>query len=162
MSINATAKSATADVWGTLAEADAYHANRLFNSEWTDATDATKETALKWSSSLLNLLNWKGLPTDSDQAQSQPRTSLTDRDNYAIDPDVVYEDMKNACFEYAWVLIKADTTKEADTTGLSKIKVAVIELEIDKTQKKKKIPTNVMDFIKPFIFSYGTSSVGKG
>ena len=162
MAINATAKSTTADSWLTLAEADSYHAGRLFNSEWTLATDEQKEIALKWSSKLLNLLSWKGYPTDSDQAQSQPRIDLKDRDGYAINKDVVYQDMKDACAEYAWVLLKSDTTKESDTTGISRIKVAVIELDINSIEKKKKIPTNVMDYIKPWVLNYSTSSVGKG
>ncbi len=162
MAIIATPKSPNADVWGTLAEADSFHANRLHNSEWTGATDAVKETALKWACTLLNKLEWMGRRTDELQAQSQPRYSLVDYDGYSIDQDVVYKDMKDASFEYAWLLIKGDATAEAATTGFTKIKVAVIELEIDKTDKPKKIPSSVMTYIKPWINNFGTLSVGKG
>jgi hypothetical protein len=162
VAIVATPKSPVADVWGTLAEADAYHANRLHNSEWTTATDATKETALKWSALLLNKLNWDGERTTEAQAQSQPRAYLHDRDGWYIDSEVVYKDMKDASFEFAWLLIKGDSTKESDTVGFSKIKVAVIELTIDKTDKAKKIPTSVTDMVKPWLIGFGTTSVGKG
>ena len=162
MTIDATPKSPNADVWGTLVEADAFHANRLHNSEWTGATDAVKETALKWSATLLNKLKWIGRRTDELQAQSQPRYGLVDYDGYTIDEDVVYKDMKEASFEYAWLLIKGDATAEAGTTGFTKIKVAVIELEIDKTDKPKKIPSSVLNYIRPWITGLGTSSVGKG
>ena len=64
MTITATPKSPNADVWGTLIEADAYHANRLHNSEWTGATDAVKETAMKWACNVLNKLNWVSIRTE--------------------------------------------------------------------------------------------------
>lgn len=162
MSIIATPKATNADVWGTLVEADAYHDNRLHNSEWTGATDATKETAMKWACVILNNLNWDGLRTEKLQAQAQPRTGLYDSDGYYIDADVVYLNMKNASFEYAWLLIKGDATAESGTVGFSEIKVAVIELKIDKLDKAKKIPQSVMDYIKPWITNFGTLAVGKG
>lgn len=162
MTITATPKSPNADVWGTLIEADAYHANRLHNSEWTGATDATKETAMKWACNLLNKLKWDGYRTEETQAQSQPRSGLYDADGYYIDVDVVYKDMKDASFEYAWLLIKGDATAESGTTGFSEIKVAVIELKIDKLDKAKKIPNSVMDFIRPWLSGQGILSVGKG
>lgn len=163
MSIIATPKSSTADVWGTLIEADAYHANRGHNSEWTGATDAVKEQHMKWACNLLNLLNWDGIRTEQTQAQSQPRNGLYGYDGWVIDADVVYKNMKDASFEYAWLLIKGDATAEAGTTGFSEIKVAVIELKIDKLDKPKKIPNSVMEFIKPWLTNYGSSlAVGKG
>lgn len=162
MTLIATAKGSTSDSWGTLAEADAYHANRLFNPEWGSASDATKETALKWACTLLNLLSWLGVRTEATQSQAQPRYGLKDRDGFYISSDTIHQEMKNASFEYAWILIKGDTTKESETTGISKIKVAVVEIQIDKSDQKKKVPNNVLDFIRPWLKNVNTSSVGKG
>lgn len=160
--INATPKDPNANAWVTLAEADAQHATRLHNAKWTGATDQVKESAIIWSCRNLNKLVWNGRRTTQEQSQSQPRVNLIDADGYYIDSDLVYKYMKEACIEYAFILIEKDTTKDPAQAGVKKMKVAVLEFEFDKTDIARKIPSSVINMISPWLTNSMTVSVGKG
>lgn len=113
VTIIATAGSATANSYITLAEADAYLEARSNVSLWDAASDATKNIALVESQRWLTVLGWLGLRSDTVQALAWPRQNVTDPDdpnyNY-FDSDEVPQRVKDAQSELALEFIKAGAT----------------------------------------------------
>ena len=137
--------------FSTLAQADSYHDARLHNSEWGTSDDATKQKALMWATRLLNAVYWAGSLKSTSQPLSFPRVGLSDKDFRSITSTEIPEFLINATAELAWLLIINDTTRASSTKGFSKIKVAVIELEIDKTDRNKSIADSVIGMISDYV-----------
>lgn len=57
----------------TVAEADAYFADRLDVAAWTDVVETEKSKALVTATSILDTLEWRGSVTDISQALAFPR-----------------------------------------------------------------------------------------
>lgn len=150
----------------SVAEADAYHATRLHNSTWTGAITATKEAAIIWATRNFDSLEWKGFRTVINQAHEFPRNMLfIDGGEYGYGSDALYNTfmfdsttipqfLKEATAEAAMWLIANDTTKNTGTEGIKRIKVDVIELEVDKTTK----PSWMDDSVRNMIWRYMKNS----
>ncbi|KKL57286.1 hypothetical protein LCGC14_2236940 [marine sediment metagenome] len=113
VAIVATAGSATANSYITLAEAETYMEGRSNISLWTAATDPTKNIALVESQRWLTNLGWLGLRADTVQALAWPRQDVTDPDDPnrdVFDSDEVPQRIKDAQSELALEFIKAGTT----------------------------------------------------
>ena len=143
----ATPGASDANSYLTVAEANAYHASRLFNDVWLNADDATKETALIWATRVLDREEWKGYRTEEIQALRWPRTSVYDRDGYYIADNVVPKFLKDATAELAFLLATADRSAETGTEGFKKIKVGPIEIELDSTDRVETISKEVYQMI---------------
>lgn len=136
MAIDTTPGGASADGYISLADAETYHANRVDNEAWDAADDPTKEQAIKNATMLLDLLEWKGTKTYEDGALRWPRDSVYDRDDLALDATTIPRFLERATAEWAFVLLRdGDTTAPPGSSGLSAVKVDVIELEFDTAQQ---------------------------
>ena len=93
--------------YGTYAEGDTYFANRLYVSVWTDATNADKTIALAEASMRMDRLKFAGILVDDDQELEFPRYYLDydGTDNGPEGDEVIPDDVQNACFEFALVLL---------------------------------------------------------
>lgn len=156
--IIATPGAVDANSYVTLAEADAYHGTRLFNSAWTGATQANRETALIWAARILDRENFLGYRTAESQSMRWPRVDVYDRDGYYINANVVPQFLKNAQSELAFLLVQADRTVESGTEGFKKIKVGSIELEIDGHDRVKAISPEINQMLTGYVES-GTRMV---
>ena len=135
----------------SLDDADIYHEMRLHVSDWTSASDDDKESAIMWASSLLDTtIDWSGSKVGSAQALRWPRTGVYDVDGYSLSSSAIPQFLKDATAEYARVLIADDITAVSDLAGFKKLKVDVIEMEMDKWDKASSIPPLVWDYIKPY------------
>lgn len=155
--IDATPKSPTANSYATLIQANTYHTDRLNNKEWTDADDATKETALIMATRLINALSFKGSPTTTTQKLKWPRTGIYTDDGVAIDSDTIPQFLVDATAEYAWLLLITDSTRESDTKGFKKLKVGPIELEVDKYDRASQYPSSVLGMLDYYIKKQGAT-----
>ena len=96
MAIDATANGASADSYATVAEGDTYHDNHLYATDWTGATTANKEKALKMATRILDeKIDWSGTKTTDSQALAWGRSDVLD-DGYSVSSTIVPEPVKNA------------------------------------------------------------------
>ena len=87
MAIDTTPGGSSADAYVSEAEAEAYHQSRVDNLAWVEADSATRETAIKMATRLLDLLEWRGTKTFFlEGALRWPREGLSDRDGVALEP----------------------------------------------------------------------------
>lgn len=129
--IVATPGAANANSFGTLEEADAYFATRLYSTAWTSADIEVKKAALIMATSALTAnICWVGSPTDAVQVLPFPRTGMSDRNGNEIADTVIPQDLKIAEFELALAMLKSDRTAESDieAVGLTKLKAGPVEL----------------------------------
>ena len=140
-----TSPETSRNSYATVAEADAYHANRLHVSTWTAASIASKEAALIWASDVLdNTFDWDGAKTyGTDQAMRWPRSGPLDRDGEDYDDDTIPQPLINATSELARLLIAEDRSADPGTQGFKSISVGPIRLEIDKHDQLSMIPYSV-------------------
>jgi hypothetical protein len=147
----------TANTYITLDGADTYHENRLHVTDWTGATETDKEASLIWATRMLDdMVNWKGLKTNDDQALRWPRSGVYDEDELLIDEDTLPTPIAEATAELARHLIAGDRGDDPDTLGFKRMKVASLELEVDKFDRLEVMPDSVWQMVK----WYGTKVTG--
>ena len=157
--IDATVGGASTNSLLTLAEAESYLHARPFHDVWDAAalTDNEKNAALIWSTRILSHYSWIGSPTNDDQALPWPRTGIYDRDGRAQDQDAYPEWLKVACAELALALLASDRLGDTGTEGYSDIKIDVISLKINPSDRPTWIPDYILKAIKPWFKNGGAS-----
>lgn len=166
VTIVATAGSASANSFVTLAEADTYAESRLNASTWDDATADTQNRALVEATRELSVLTWIGWRTDDVQALSWPRQLVRNPDdpyhNY-YGTTVIPQRVKDATCELAFQFVKSGTTDVAalDTTlNIRREKIDVLETEyFDPFQRATGLHRfpRVWDLIQPLVTGTGVS-----
>lgn len=152
-------ENGAATTYCTVSEADAYHQERLHNSEWLQTNSADKLKALKWATNILDTMSWKGEKTFQYNKLRWPRKYVKDQDGFTIDSTIFPEILKNATAEYAWELIKRDRDVDSDNAGISRVKAGEVEVEFDKHDRPTKVPTRVMFMLSSLVNSgWGASA----
>ena len=153
----ATAKSATANSYCTLAEADQYHDDRpAVSTTWADASENNKIRALMWATKLMeSLFLWNSYATTTTQALGWPRTGLLERIDVVLDSDTVPSEVKNAEAEYARQLLVANRAQdnEIEAQGITSIKAGSVFLQFTANQYNKVLPDAVFLMIPGTWFS---------
>lgn len=146
----ATAGSASANTYSSLAEANGYIETTLHNSDWNNASDDEKKAALVWATRLLDqYINWYGYRATETQALRIPMVwSVTDPDGYSIDDATIPQFVINATAELAKHLIIKDRTLDPGTMGFTYMKVGSLELKTDKHDMPEIIPEAVFGMLK--------------
>lgn len=153
--INATLKSATANSFVTLAEANSYFETVPDSTTWDAKTDDQKNRALISATRWIDTLNFYGDRCDSGQALSWPRN------NYHVDRvelvcSLIPLDIKYATFELARGLANEPdaVTGEKGTDGVYE-EVAIGELRVRYNTDSQGVGTvnNVFD-VYPWLQSY--------
>jgi len=115
--------------YGTVDGADEYHTERG-NDGWAGDTDA-KQAALLVASEWIDgkyRASFPGLKVGQrDQVREWPRQGAQDRDGYAIDPDVVPEEVERATYEAALRQLTAPGSLTVDVTLATAIKEVAVE-----------------------------------
>lgn len=146
--LDATVGGASSNSYTTAAEGDSYHEGRLFVTDWTDASAATKDAGLVWATRVLDYsFEWAGDPFTLEQALRWPRFAALDRDGQLFDSNELPQELKDAVSELARLLIAGDRSVETGTEGLKRLKVDVIELEFDKLDRIETIPDEIYQMI---------------
>jgi hypothetical protein len=124
VSITATAGSASANAFVTLAELASYMEARLNSTLFDSATTDTKNRAIVEATREITVLAWEGSRTDTTQALSWPRTYAIDPDKPSptllgdiallyFDTDEIPQRVKDATCELAFEFIRAGTSDVA-------------------------------------------------
>jgi len=111
-----------ANAYCTVAEADQITENFGNSTDWSGATDAEKEAAIRQATRYLDLnYVWAGWKADIDQALQWPRYDMYDEDSNYISESTIPEKLKQACAYLAVKVIEGDTLLE-DLQNESKVK----------------------------------------
>jgi hypothetical protein len=144
LELDATVGGANANSYADVEQADAYHTTRLHNAVWTTATPENKAAALVWATRLLDEnFNWFGFKATLDQSLRWPRYSVADRDGRMLSHTTIPQALVNATAELARSLLAADPADATGTEGFSRIKIAVVELEVNAADRAEVIPDEV-------------------
>lgn len=112
----------TANSLMSVADADQIIENFGDSTDWSGATTAEKEAALRQATRYLDLhYSWAGYKIDADQALQWPRFSTYDEDGNAIDSDAIPSRVEQACAYLAVKNIEGDILLE-DFDNESKVK----------------------------------------
>lgn len=106
----------------SVIDADQIMENFGNSTDWSGATQAAKEAAIREATRYLNInYVWAGWKVDVDQTCQWPRYDTYDEDGNAIDSDIVHQLVKEACAYLALQVIEGDTLLE-DFQNESKVK----------------------------------------
>lgn len=159
--INATPKSPTANSFVTLAEAEAYMAERLNVTAWTGSDD-TKSQALITASYRVNQEQFEGYQTTTSQNLKWPREGATDDDGEEYDPDTIPNIIKWATYEEALALLNRGNQDLLHNTGLEeykRVKVGELEIERNMSYVAGQLGENVKRILRPVLATASNSSL---
>ena len=153
--INATLKSATANSYVTLAEADSYFETTPDSTQWDNKSDDKKNRALISATRWIDSLNFYGDRCDEEQALKWPRN------NYHVDRveltcSTIPADIKYATYELARALANdtdAITGNTGDTGLYESVKLGEMEVKYNTASQATGTVNNVFD-IYPWLQSY--------
>ncbi len=132
MSLDTTPGSATADSYATLAEFEAYAANRLPALAWfAAAADPLKEAALRAAARELDAaFDWTGAAVDATQALTWPRSGMLTRNGFNISTTTIPVPLKQAQCEFALQIGASDRLGDNDSLkkGITSIKAGSVAL----------------------------------
>ena len=146
----ATAGSATANAYATVAAGDTYFDERLQASAWTGESDEdVKERALIMATRQLDTLDFVGFKNSTEQALEWPREDAWDRDGEPYATDSIPTLIQHATFEVALDLLNgnADGTDRFANDGLERFdraKIGVLEVEPNHGRRQAQIPDRVL------------------
>lgn len=159
--INATPKSPTANSFVTLAEAEAYMAERLNVTAWTGGDDK-KSQALITASYRVNQEQFEGYQTTTSQNLKWPREGATDDDGEEYDPDTIPNIIKWATYEEALALLNRGNQDLLHNTGLEeykRVKVGELEIERNMSYVAGQLGENVKRILRPVLATASNSSL---
>ena len=153
--INATLKSATANSYVTLAEADSYFETVPDSTTWDNKTDDQKNRALISATRWIDNQVFYGDRCDVEQALSWPRN------NYHVDRveltcSVIPADIKYATYELARALAndtESITGSTGDTGLYEAVKLGDLEVKYNTASQATGTVNNVFD-VYPWLQSY--------
>jgi hypothetical protein len=157
MAIDSTAGGVAADSYVDIATADAYADTKLYVAEWTDATTADKERALKMSTVELDRMDWKGDLKDptTPQRLRWPRANVLDLDGSYLASTTIPRFLEEATVELAIGLLKKDRYAESDNVGIRKVQAAEVAVSFDRKDTNTRNPITMLQMIKPYLNSGG-------
>lgn len=143
---DSTAKSATANSYVSVSEADDYFAAHLDSNFWPTALK-DKQAALVMATNRIDAENFQGRRTELTQSLQWPRSLVVARDS-----NIIPRELKIATFEMAlhYLKMKAGefTVDENDLETLDKYKVGPLDVQIKSNVKADRIPTKVKQLLK--------------
>jgi len=176
--LTTTAGSASANSFCSVSEADSYFDTVLNATDWIEATEDDKGRALIMATRFLdNLVEWKGVPTSSEQALKWPRRGVITRVSgtgggmiqyyspitgggiytplqVELPWDEIPQFLKEATAEFARSLLASDRVDERDSGNISSIEIPGLTigyLGSGSNSKRKFIPPQVYDMIAFYI-----------
>lgn len=159
--IVATAGSASATSYATIAQGDTYHETHLYADDWVDAGDDEKCKALQMATRMLDQqYEWIGSVSSSDQALLWPRSGVVGPNGYLEANDEIPIRIVQATAELARQLIAGDRTVDSDieTQGIKSVNAGDVAVEFSGAGVAKPIP----DSVNAMVSCYGVKTGGSG
>lgn len=151
----------------SVAEADQYFENHGDPIAWTGSTVPQKEEALRLATQYIDTVYgdiWVERRSSEAQSLDWPRAFVNDRDGFAVESDIVPQDVKDATAEAAVRHREGtDLLPDIDTPGgikREKVKVGPIEEDITYTGSGGQVVQfRIIDLLLDH-FTIGTSTAG--
>jgi hypothetical protein len=143
---------ADANIYASVADADAYHAGHLYASAWTGATADNKAAALVMASRLIDAeYQFGGMKATSGQALQWPRADCRDPDTGEVVPEnTVPKALPDATCELARELLIADRTVAPPGEGQKYFNNGGVQTGYDKSDTRPVIPKLVQAMLAKF------------
>ena len=103
---------AAANSYLSVTDADQYHLEHSASTDWSGATEANKQKALRLATQYADSRyngRWRGYKNTSTQALAWPRYSGVDSEGFVIASDAVPQRLKDAVAELALRVVQGDT-----------------------------------------------------
>lgn len=146
MPLNATVGSTSANSYPTVAEANAYFANRIHSSGW-DSFDDQAALLVTCSQMIDWYFKWKGVKVNDAQSMKWPRTGAVRRDGTVISETEIPPEIKIAVYELALSSVEEDRTSDFSLYGLEQVKAGSLMVKAAGSKSppsaKKAIPEKV-------------------
>ena len=149
----------TIEIYGTAAEASAYHAASASGAAWATLSPLVRNQALVSATRILERQVWAGSPTQtvskvqpqpaSTQPLQWPRSGLLDRNGNALDSATIPQDVIDAAYEIA--LESASST--------STVNVSTADAKYRVTRDRKKVGDLEVEEEREY---FGTASRNQG
>ena len=133
----------------TVAEADAYFADRLNATAWDGATVENKPKALIQATKAIESMKFLGSRSVSTQKLSFPRSDVY-VDNILIDDTIVPQDVKEAVCEYAILMLQEDYSAPDDLEAFSEVAVGSIKIKTNASNGGKSVPPMVASLLSNY------------
>lgn len=136
----------------TVAEADAYFADRLDVAAWNEADEMSKSQALVSATMLLDTVEFNGYAVSTSQMLAFPRVVTYYNPRLGVTTTLdstsgVPNEIIKACNELAYHLLNNDGLLD-DTGSVENLSISGINL-VD-VKSAQRMPTIVRELIKPF------------
>lgn len=163
--LDTTIGGATANSYGTLAEANAYFGDRPRSGVWEDADPEDQLKALIQAARLLDTrVVWKGTGVNYNQAMAWPRHMVRDpiiNDGSYIPHDQIPRWLKEAQFEQAIAILAEDMLSNSAGTGVSALSVGAVSITFDRRGNTPEVLSGVVrEMITPYGRVASASSSG--
>lgn len=150
----ATVGASDANSFGSLAEADAYHATVLHASApWSGSASTTKISALIMAQQQMTAgIQWTGSPSTTTQNLPWPRSGMYTRNEVSIPDTVIPEEVKWTQFELARLLLTTDRTAEFDigVNGITHLRAGPVTLKFKENNRGAPIiPDHIWNLLVP-------------
>lgn len=148
-------------IYGTQADAIIYITGLLGREAtlWIVASSTNQAKSLNFATKVLNSLSWTGTRTVAGQALAWPRTGATDRDGEAIADSTTPQDVIDACYTLAMLLLADPTVaaRRADK-NTKKVEAGTAAVTFFRPQRVGALPKQVMDLLAPYLGGSATTS----
>jgi len=158
-----TAGAVDANAFVSLADANTYHKGRVQNPEWTSASSGDKSAAIVMATrTLCHHYQYRGTKTNETGSLDWPRTGVTDENAFTVDPDTVPQFMEDATSEFAFLLLREDSTTVTNVSGaLKELEAGDVSLAWNwaETQIPSDVPKAVERIIAYYVPTLATAMV---
>lgn len=152
---------ANADSYVSMADADTYFTNHGSPAEWTDATDAVKESALRYATQWIDAtFSWRGEVVSNDQVLDWPRAGVYDDEDRYVDSDSVPRLLRDATCEAALEHIRDALNVGKDRGGMVKRQrvEGAVEIEFMDYAPGERVRRYVVELLSPLL-SYSSTGL---
>lgn len=159
MAIDATPGGIASDSYATLAEAEAYLGARLYADAWSSATEAQKEAALKWATSLVDTLDFPHPSKIATETQRLrwPRAHVYTPDGISVASNAIPRFLREAVIEFALALLEDNRAAESGLAQFEEITVGAIVIRKDRTSRRPLVPPAAWNLLAPYALMPGGS-----
>jgi hypothetical protein len=166
ITIIATAGSASANSFITLAAAEAYFLGRPFCEDWAAASEATKNIALVGATRRLEQEKWRGIPTATTQALGWPRAGVSNAgygepgEPWYGGPPLLADDaiptwLQYAACELALVLLANNLLEDTGLELIDTVGVGDLNVTPRKGRAAGRLPEHVARYCRPYLVNSG-------
>lgn len=156
MALDATISGASANSYVLRVDAQTYFDDRLDVAEWTDASNANKDSSLVMASLRLDQEEYDGSRADADQALKWPRYGIYVDDIYQ-DIDAIPKPIMEATYELALALLKDNTLlSDSGLEGFENVSLSGLDVT-PRFKEAGTLPANVLRLVKDFKITIGNS-----